>query len=150
MPKILSAPRMARCIGCDSCMLACARMVYDSFSPHKSAIQIRSRGGVMGRMAANICTACAEPVPCVEVCPSGALQARKDGRGMVYRKQECTGCHLCEEACPVRVIGWDQEDDRPIVCLHCGQCVRFCPHDCLEMVEVGPVERAPGSEAVPC
>ena len=73
MPKILTAPRMARCIGCDSCMLACARMIYRSISPHKSAIQIRSRGGVMGRMVANICTACAEPVPCVEVCPTEAL-----------------------------------------------------------------------------
>ena len=47
MPKILTAPRMARCIGCDSCMLACARMVYKSLSPYKSAIQIRSRGGEM-------------------------------------------------------------------------------------------------------
>ena len=65
MVKVLTAPRMARCIGCDSCMLACARMIYKSFSPHRSAIQIRSRGGVMGRMVANICTACAEPAPCV-------------------------------------------------------------------------------------
>ena len=106
MPKILTAPAMARCIGCDSCMLACARMVYNSFSPHKSAIQIRSRGGVMGRMAANICTACAEPVPCVE-------------------------------ACPVRVIGWDEEETKPVVCIFCGQCARFCPHDCLALEEVG-------------
>jgi formate hydrogenlyase subunit 6/NADH:ubiquinone oxidoreductase subunit I len=21
----------------------------------------------------------------------------------------------------------------PFVCIHCGQCVPFCPHDCLEM-----------------
>jgi Fe-S-cluster-containing dehydrogenase component len=86
MPKILAAPRMARCIGCDSCMLACSRMIYQSFSPHKSAIQIRSRGGVMGRMVANICTACHEPVPCVDVCPTDALTVRAGGRGMVYRK----------------------------------------------------------------
>ena len=136
MPKVLSAPRMARCIGCDSCMLACARMVYQSFSPHKSAIQIRSQGGVMGRMAANICTACTEPVPCVEVCPTDALTARAGGRGMTYRKAECISCHKCVEACPVQVIGWDKEEDKPIVCIFCGQCVRFCPHDCLEMVEV--------------
>jgi Fe-S-cluster-containing dehydrogenase component len=136
MPKILSAPRMARCIGCDSCMLACARSIYKSFSPHKSAIQIRSQGGVMGRMVANVCTACTEPVPCVEVCPTNALTARTGGRGMVYRKGECIGCHKCAEACPVQVIGWDEEEDKPIVCVFCGQCVRFCPHDCLEMVAV--------------
>jgi Fe-S-cluster-containing dehydrogenase component len=143
VPRILAAPRMARCIGCDSCMLACARMIYQSFSPHKSAIQIRSRGGVMGRMVANICTACAEPVPCVEVCPTEALTVRAasrgeaeqaGGRGMTYRQAECIGCYKCVEACPVQVIGWDQEENKPIVCIFCGQCVRFCPHDCLEMV----------------
>jgi len=117
-------------------MLACARMIYGSFSPHKSAIQIRSVGGVMSHMAANICTACAAPVPCVEVCPTDALTTRAGDRGMVYRKAECIGCHKCVEACPVQVIGWDGEEDKPIVCIFCGQCVRFCPHDCLEMVEV--------------
>ena len=136
MPKILSAPRMARCIGCDSCMLACARMVYKSFSPHKSAIQIRSVGGVMSRKVANICTACAEPVPCVEVCPTDALTVRAGGRGMTYRKAECTGCYQCVEVCPVQAIGWDAEEEKPIICIFCGQCARFCPHDCLEMVEV--------------
>ncbi len=137
MLKILTAPAMARCIGCDSCMLACARMIYNSFSPDKSAIQIRSRGGAMGRMAANICTACAEPVPCVEVCPTEALTVRAGGRGMTYRKAECIGCHKCVEACPVRVIGWDEEETKPVVCIFCGQCVRFCPHDCLALEEVG-------------
>ncbi len=136
MPKILTSPRMARCIGCDSCMLACARMVYKSYSPHKSAIQIRSRGGVMGRLVANICTACAEPVPCVEACPTDALTVRTGGRGMVYRKDKCIGCYECVTSCPIEVIGWDEEEGKPIVCVFCGQCVRFCPHDCLEMVEV--------------
>lgn len=135
MPKILTAPRMARCIGCESCMLACARMVYQSLSPYKSAIQIRSSGGLMGRMVANICTACAEPVPCAEACPTEALTPRVGGRGMTYRKSECIGCHQCVEACPIQVIGWDEQESRPVVCVFCGQCARFCPHDCLELAE---------------
>jgi len=24
----------------------------------------------------------------------------------------------------------------PYVCIHCGSCVDFCPHDCLELLEV--------------
>ncbi|MEX1282387.1 MAG: 4Fe-4S binding protein [Desulfobacterales bacterium] len=24
----------------------------------------------------------------------------------------------------------------PFVCIHCGRCVPFCPHDCLEMATV--------------
>jgi Fe-S-cluster-containing hydrogenase component 2 len=31
----------------------------------------------------------------------------------------------------------------PVVCLHCGKCVPYCPHGCLEMVERQP-EPAPG------
>lgn len=93
-------------------------------------------------MVANICTACAEPVPCVEVCPTDALTTRAGGRGMVYRKAECISCHKCVEACPIQVIGWDEEEDKPIVCIFCGQCVRFCPHDCLEMVELRSQELA--------
>jgi len=135
VPKILDAPRMARCIGCESCMLACARMVYQRLSPYTSAIQIRSSGGLMGRMVANICTACAEPVPCVEACPTDALTPREGGRGMTYRKSECIGCRQCVDACPIQVIGWDEQEDKPVVCVFCGQCARFCPHDCLELVE---------------
>jgi len=111
-------------------------MVYGSFSPRRSAIQIRSRGGAMGRMAADICTACAEPVPCVEACPTEALTVRTGRRGMTYRKSECISCHKCVEACPVQVIGWIEEEAKPVVCVFCGQCVRFCPHDCLALEEV--------------
>jgi formate hydrogenlyase subunit 6/NADH:ubiquinone oxidoreductase subunit I len=31
------------------------------------------------------------------------------------------------------------------VCLHCGQCVPYCPHDCLEMKDAGgsgPADKA--------
>ena len=24
---------------------------------------------------------------------------------------------------------------QPFVCIHCGRCIPFCPHDCLEGVE---------------
>ncbi len=135
MPMILAAPRMARCIGCDSCMLACARVVYRSLSPHVAALQIRSAGGIMGRMVAHICMACADPAPCVEACPTAALMPRTGGRGMTYRKAQCTGCHNCVEACPIQVLGWDERENGPVPCIFCGQCARFCPHACLELVE---------------
>jgi formate hydrogenlyase subunit 6/NADH:ubiquinone oxidoreductase subunit I len=31
----------------------------------------------------------------------------------------------------------------PFVCIHCGRCVSFCPHNCLEMRDApstGPTE----------
>jgi ferredoxin len=37
----------------------------------------------------------------------------------------------------------------PFVCIHCGRCVSFCPHDCLELVELDslPEEAQPPMEA---
>lgn len=80
MPKVLTDSGMGRCIGCYSCMQACARMVYNDFSPHNNAIQVRTVGGMNGRLVANICRACPEPVPRVKVCPTDALITRKGGR----------------------------------------------------------------------
>ena len=48
MPKVLTAPAMSRCIGCYSCMLACARLNYASYSPRHAALQIRTQGGLNG------------------------------------------------------------------------------------------------------
>jgi formate hydrogenlyase subunit 6/NADH:ubiquinone oxidoreductase subunit I len=28
------------------------------------------------------------------------------------------------------------------VCLHCGRCVDFCPHNCLEFDDVDPLTRS--------
>ncbi|MBS1192882.1 MAG: 4Fe-4S ferredoxin iron-sulfur binding protein, partial [Nitrospirae bacterium] len=45
------------------------------------------------------------------------------------------------KACPVDAIYLDPSQE-PFVCIHCGQCVPFCPHDCLEMNEVNAPEPA--------
>jgi ferredoxin len=33
----------------------------------------------------------------------------------------------------VQVIYFDERNCRPVVCIQCGTCVRFCPHDVLSM-----------------
>lgn len=131
MKKILTAPGMNRCIGCYSCMLACARTVYDSFSPRQSAIQIKTAGGLQSKMIANICRGCVE-APCAQACGVGALEEREGG-GVRFRKEKCIGCQDCVEACVLKVINFDSKKDKPIICIQCGTCSRFCPHECLAM-----------------
>ncbi len=138
MPKILTAPAMSRCIGCYSCMLACARLNYASYSPRHAALQIRTQGGLQGRLVADICRACREPA-CAEVCPTEALTVRKGG-GVRLAEEKCIGCQACVQACPLGVIYWLDGAKTPIVCKHCGICVRYCPHGCLEMEEVSDAE----------
>lgn len=128
--KILTTPRMERCIGCYSCALACARLVHRHLSWLTAGIRIRSAGGLSTGFNAVTCLAC-DPAPCAVACPTGAYVQRKGG-GVKVSKKLCIRCGDCAAACPVDAIYLDSDSD-PFVCIHCGRCVAFCPHDCLEM-----------------
>lgn len=136
--KHLTTPRMDQCIGCKSCSLACARLVYKQISWNASGIRIHSSGGLSTGFSANWCLAC-DPAPCAAVCPSGSFGQRPGG-GVVVRKDLCIQCGACVAACPVDAIYRDRLG-YVYVCIHCGQCTRYCPQDCLEMVENTSVEK---------
>lgn len=131
--KILTAPRMERCIGCHSCSLACARLVHRNLSWDTAGIRISSSGGLSTGFEARTCLACL-PAPCAAACPTGAYSQRKGG-GVVVKKNLCIRCGECAKACPVDAVFLDPVGE-PFVCIHCGRCVAFCPHDCLEHREV--------------
>ncbi|MEW6771468.1 MAG: 4Fe-4S binding protein [Bacillota bacterium] len=130
--KILRVKDIDRCIGCYSCMLACARVVFKSHSVVKSAVLVRTRGGLQSKWGADICRGCPD-APCAEPCPTGALRPRPGG-GVIFKRDKCSQCGACVDACIVRVIRLDEEGF-PIVCIQCGSCARFCPQDVLVMEE---------------
>ncbi|MCL6620752.1 MAG: 4Fe-4S binding protein [Syntrophobacterales bacterium] len=140
--KILTTPRLERCIGCYSCSLACARLVHRRLSWETAGIRIFTSGGLSTGFEAKVCLAC-EPPPCAAACPTGAFAPRKGG-GVVVRRRLCIRCGECARACPVDAISLDPQGE-PFVCLHCGRCVPFCPHDCLAMRPVS----ADGREEAP-
>ncbi|GAB4264985.1 MAG: 4Fe-4S binding protein [Thermincola ferriacetica] len=129
--KILKAPGMAKCIGCYSCMLACARVIHNDYSPRRSAIQIRSTGGLQSSFLAVICRGCLKPA-CAEACPAEALVERPGG-GVIFKKDLCTGCRKCVAACSAEAIFFDEDEKKPIVCIQCGTCTRYCPHQVITM-----------------
>lgn len=142
--KILTTPRMDRCIGCHSCSLACARLLHQRLSWETAGIRIQSSGGLTTGFTAVHCLVC-DPPPCAAVCPTGAFAPRKGG-GVIVRKKLCNRCGACATTCPVDAVFIDQ-DGEPFVCVHCGRCVPFCPHDCLELAE--PDSLSPASKNVP-
>jgi len=137
MAKILKPKDMNKCLGCLTCMNVCAVAHQKNHSLTKAAVKVRTTGGLSSRFIAIVCLGCNEPA-CMEPCPTDALEKRPGG-GVTLRPEKCIGCRQCEDACIMRAINFDKETRKPIICKHCGICARYCPHECLQMVESGEV-----------
>ena len=137
MAKILRSKEMNKCLGCFACMNVCSTVNQSNHALSKSAIKVRTIGGMTCSYAAIVCLGCNEPA-CMEVCPSSALTKRPGG-GVFVNEKTCIGCRKCVPVCIARAINFDEERKKPIICRHCGVCARFCPHDCLQMIEAEEV-----------
>ena len=122
------------CVGCQCCMFACSRR-FGEAGLGRSAIRVRSAGGVERGFIVVVCRGCTDP-SCMKVCPTDALAKRKDG-GVILDQRRCIGCGSCVEACTLGAIFWDEQKNKPLVCVHCGQCVQHCVYDVLKMDSAG-------------
>ncbi|MBD3255656.1 MAG: 4Fe-4S dicluster domain-containing protein [Candidatus Lokiarchaeota archaeon] len=99
-----------RCIGCDTCTVAC-RLEHDSPQGFiKVQSQIKGQKDVpLGdfpdltlNFTPKLCNHCENP-PCLEACPVSAIVKREDGIVLID-DELCEGCQSCVEACPYKVI----------------------------------------------
>ena len=137
MPKVLKAVSMNKCLGCFACMHICAVVNQSNHSLTKSAIRIRTTGGMTTNFIAVVCVGCEDPV-CSGICPTDALQIRPGG-GVLLCTERCIGCRRCSRTCTMRAINFDEETHKPIICRHCGICATYCPHDCIQMIDTQEV-----------
>lgn len=131
--KSLEVVDSERCVGCQMCMFACNRR-FGLGGLAKSAIRVRSSGGFERGLVVIVCRACLDP-PCARVCPVDALKKRNGG-GVILESIQCIGCGRCRDACPIGAVFWDRESNKPDICVHCGYCVQYCPHEVLAIKEV--------------
>jgi len=90
-----------RCIGCDTCTIACKAANATSRGIMWCRV-LKYETGKYPNSRLNFlpvtCMHCAEP-ECVKVCPTGATTKRDDGI-VVIDSDKCVGCRYCMVACP--------------------------------------------------
>ncbi|NOX44468.1 MAG: 4Fe-4S dicluster domain-containing protein [Caldiserica bacterium] len=132
MAKRLSVVDVDRCVDCLLCAFACARR-FGEGGLARSAIAVRSVGGMERGFVVIVCRACEDP-PCLAACPVGAIA--KAEVGVRVDLERCIGCGMCVRACPIGAVFWDAERGKPVICRHCGLCAGFCPHGVIAFAEV--------------
>ena len=138
MQYVINPKGMNKCLGCLTCAEVCAAANKADHSITKSAIKIRTTGGMPSRFIAVVCRGCKEPA-CKEACPAGALEKRPGG-GVLLIAEKCYGCRKCAAACSVGAVNFDKDTNKPIICSHCGVCTTFCTHNCIVMTEAEEAE----------
>lgn len=141
-----------KCSGCKLCIIACKdEHVGSAYSPWTKPqpdtghfwidVHAMERGS-LPRVRVSylpvLCQHCAN-APCVKSCPDNAIKRRADG--LVWIDPEaCTGCGLCQEACPYDVIYMNRELGIAQKCSGCAhrvdagtlpRCAEVCPHDAI-------------------
>jgi len=129
-----------KCVGCQSCMFACTR-IHKEAGLSKTCIAVKSAGGIQRGFMTVVCRACEDP-PCARACPEDALILRKGG-GVLLKIEKCSGCGLCVKACILSAVFWDDENNKPLICRHCGYCAKYCPYTVIEFQKGDEAEQEP-------
>ena len=118
-----------KCIGCQSCTIACKseNEVPDGF--YRLQVKIKGPFGESPKLhfkfERHSCEMC-ENTPCVSVCPTNA--SFMDENGIVdIDKDKCVGCLYCVAACPYKA----RYVNTHLKVAGVPACVSVCPTDAL-------------------
>ncbi len=151
-----------RCIGCRHCEVACAiehsqnKTLFGAVSEDpipKPRIHVEVGPGLL--TFPNRCRHC-DPAPCLQVCPTGALQRDAETDSVIVDYAKCIACAACAMVCPFGIIQFDKTYqialDRNVntKCDHCidrqrtgriPACVEACKTGALEFGDVNDLIR---------
>ena len=142
-----------KCTGCHNCFLACRDEFFGNDYPGYSAaqplngqfwMQIKEieRGTYPKPKLDYIPTPCmhCQDAPCIDVAMNGAVYRRDDGI-VIIDPEKAKGQERIVNACPYRVIFWNEEKQIPQKCTMCAhhldkgekqpRCVEACPTGAL-------------------
>ncbi len=116
-----------RCIGCQSCTLAC-KALYDVPKKYRTRVSVSDNDEGRVAFLPVLCWQCENPA-CMSACPSRAFY-KENGVVRVETKL-CTGCGACEKACPFDAVFVDPRSQKAMKCNFC-RSVSSSPPACVE------------------
>lgn len=125
-----------RCVGCQSCTMACAFEHEGSQRVDASRVHIY-KWDMEGISVPMLCQQCSDAA-CVTVCPTGAMHRNAATAMIELDGGLCIRCKMCTMACPFGNAVYDALTDSIFKCDTCAgdpACVQVCPSDALEYVE---------------
>jgi protein NrfC len=167
------------CLGCQSCMFACALTHEGEANPSLSRIQIIRDAPSFTKypydVVMSVCRQCVSPL-CVQNCPVGACHVDA-ANGNIRRidQSKCIGCQMCIQSCPQKPhrTVWNPVKMKSTKCDLCADapywsqkggpsgkqaCVETCAAKALKLVAEAPsqldntgydVNLAPPAKAFP-
>ena len=137
----------SRCIGCQSCLQACAEcdthrgvsMIHLETIQRSDSVQT----------APQVCMHCEDPI-CARVCPADAIKKTPDGVVQSSLKPRCIGCSNCVMSCPFGVPKYRAEIDQMMKCDMCydrssvgkkPMCATVCPSGALTFTTMEEIQR---------
>ena len=128
------------CTGCRICETVCSLSKTEDICPEMARIII-DREPFEGRFLPKICHQCSIPF-CLNACPVFAITISDETGAVIIDDEKCTGCGLCEKACPYGMIIMGRNDKKAFKCDLCGgepRCVELCPSNSLGIAYFGGV-----------
>ena len=142
-----------KCVGCRRCELACTEFNDGKACPTMARIKVgrnlnfgpkglqagqRAQGTWgNGLVIQDVCKQCPHPVPCATACPNDAIVVSPSTNARVVDPDKCTGCKICQRACPWEMMSFDSDTDKATKCSLCEgnpKCVEACPSGALSYV----------------
>ena len=137
----------SRCIGCESCVNACAEC--DSHRGHSMIhLDFIDRRQSMATVPA-VCMHCDNPT-CAQACPADAIKKTEDGVVQSSLKPRCIACSNCVLACPFGIPKVMIPQEQMMKCDMCydrtsvgkkPMCATVCPSQALAFVSPDEIRK---------